>query len=318
MRAVKCWLEDGHAAGWKPSTILDRRQKMSAFAWWLESRGVPASVESLDPLLIREFLAYLREDSASGRFGRADTRTTREARPATRNAYFRVLRAFGNWCVGEGLVERSFCSKVKPPQIPKDRKPPLYGDEVRRLFAAAKLGRQPERDAAILLLLLDTGLRASELISLNFGSIAPASGELTVIGKGGKARQVYMGREARRALWRYLEVGRWADRGQPHEAEEPLFVSCGGNTRGERLTKNGLFQIVQSLGKAAGIEGVGPHDLRRTFAVNFLKGGGNVFELQQIMGHTDLTVLREYVELAETDLSEAHRRASPVDRMRLR
>lgn len=69
-----------------------------------------------------------------------------------------------------------------------------------------------------------------------------------------------------------------------------------------------------------GLQGVrcSPDTQRHTFAVNFLRGGGNLFELQQLMGHTDLTVLRRYMALAEADLAEAHRAASPADRMRLR
>jgi site-specific recombinase XerD len=78
--------------------------------------------------------------------------------------------------------------------------------------------------------------------------------------------------------------------------------------------------IVAKAGKAANINGVrcSPHTLRHTFAVNFLRGGGNLFELQQLMGHADLTVLRRYVALAEADLAQAHRNASPADRMRLK
>jgi site-specific recombinase XerD len=122
-----------------------------------------------------------------------------------------------------------------------------------------------------------------------------------------------MGTAARRAIWRYLESDR---RGA--EVDEPLFVSIGGNRSGTRMTPSGIFQVVQKAGQVAGLTGVGPHDLRRTFAVNYLRHGGNLFELQILMGHTDLTVLRRYVALAETDLAQAHRAASPADRMKLR
>jgi site-specific recombinase XerD len=124
-----------------------------------------------------------------------------------------------------------------------------------------------------------------------------------------------MGTTARRSLWRYLETDR-----REAPLSEQLFVSIGGNTPGAGLTINGVHRIVSEAGRSARITGVrcSPHTLRHTFAVNFLRGGGNLFELQQIMGHEDVTVLRRYVELAESDLADAHRAASPADRLKLR
>src|SRR5687768_16120118 len=86
------------------------------------------------------------------------------------------------------------------------------------------------------------------------------------------------------------------------------------------LTPDGVRLMMRKLGRAAGIQGVrvSPHTARHTFAVNFLRGGGNLFELQALMGHSDLTILRRYVALAENDLAQAHRQASPADRMKLR
>jgi site-specific recombinase XerD len=138
---------------------------------------------------------------------------------------------------------------------------------------------------------------------------------MTVVGKGNKKRRVFMGLAARRAVWRYLESAR-----QGALPDEPLFVSVGGNQPGAALLPNGVFQIVQKLGQSARLTDVrsSPHTLRHTFAVSFLRGGGNVLELQQLLGHTDLTMVRRYVALAEADLAQAHRAASPADRMKLR
>lgn len=290
---------------------------MDRFLWWLENEAeAPAALTSLTPVRIREFLAYAREPRPEGRYGSDRPSAKREARPATVHAYFRAIRAFSNFCLAEGLLEETPLKNVKAPRVPNDQIQPLSPEQVQALVDAARRTAAPERNVAVILALVDTGLRASELLGLKVGDADRGTGELVVIGKGNKKRRVYLGIAARRALWRYLET---ADRRNAF-TDEPLFVSVGGIRHGAGLSHTGIHEIVRNAGDAAGIQGVrcSPHTLRHTFAVNFLRGGGNLFELQQLMGHTDLTVLRRYVALAEADLAEAHRAASPADRMRLK
>lgn len=231
------------------------------------------------------------------------------------HAYFRMLRAFTNFCLAEGLLQETPLKNVKAPRVPNDQIQPLVPEQVQALVDAARRTRAPERDVAVILLLVDSGMRCSELMGLTMADVDRGSGELTVVGKGNKKRTVDMGVACRRALWRYLEAER-------REAlkDEPLFVSVGGKKSGTALTNSGVHRIVANAGDAGGVKGVrcSPHTLRHTFAVNFLRGGGNLFELQQLMGHADLTVLRRYVALAEADLAQAHRNASPADRMKLK
>lgn len=315
-RAVKRWLGDGKAQGWSPRTVQDRLETMERFCWWLEhEEQVAPTLDVLDPARLRDFLAYAREANPAGRFGSDRASAKREARPATVNAYFRCLRAFANFCIEEGLIRETPLRNVKAPKVPVDQVKPLAPDQVQALVDGAKRTRAPERDVALIMLLVDTGMRCSELTGLRIGDVDRGTGELEVTGKGNKKRTVYMGVSARRALWRYLEAER-------REAlpDEPLFTSIGGQKSGSGFTHTGVHEIIAKAGRAAKITGVrcSPHTLRHTFAVNFLRGGGNLFELQQLMGHTDLTVLRRYVELAEADLETAHRNASPADRMKLR
>lgn len=315
-RAIAGWLADGKAQGWSPRTLEDRRLTMDRFLWWLENEEeAPLALSALTPNCIRSFLAYVREPNSRGRFGSDRESAKREARPATVNAYFRALRAFANFCRAEGVLEETPLKNVKAPRVPMDQVQPLSPDQLQSLIDAARRTQAPERNVALILALVDTGMRCSELTALMVGDADRGTGELTVTGKGNKKRRVYMGPATRRALWRYLETDR-----RDAFADEPLFVSVGGHARGTGMTHTGVHRIVQQAGKAARIQGVrcSPHTLRHTFAVNFLRGGGNLFELQQLMGHTDLTVLRRYVALAETDLAEAHRAASPVERMKLR
>ncbi len=315
-RAVENWLADGSSQGWSSRTLTDRRQAMDRFCWWLENEeGEEACLAALSPSLIRAYLTYARKGSTEGRYGCDHPGAAREARPSTVATYFRVLRAFANFCVLEGLLDETPFRNVRPPRVPNEQVQPFEPAQVQALVDAARRGRTPTRDVAMVLMLVDTGMRVSELCGQTVGQVDRGSGELNVLGKGNKRRRIYMGQSTRRALWRYLETDR-----REAQPEEPLFISVGGNDAGSVMTPSGVRQILKKAGERAGIKGVrcSPHTLRHTFAVNFLRGGGNLFELQQLMGHTDLTVLRRYVALAQSDLAQAHRQASPADRMKLR
>lgn len=312
-RAVENWLADGRAQGHSARTLANRRHLMAKFGWWLmnEEEAEP-SLEALSPARIRLFLTYLRQERPDGRFGSDTPNACRAARPSTVHTYYCCLRAFVNFCLAEGLIEETPLKNVKAPRVPNDQVQPFTAGQILELLSAARQSRTPERDTAIISLLADTGMRVSELCGLTVGDFDRMGGELSVLGKGNKRRQVYMGAAARRALWRYVETDR--KHAQPGE---PLLVGVGGNRRGTGMTPSGVFWVVQAVGEKAGIRGIrcSPHTLRHYFAVSFLRGGGNLFELQQLMGHTDLTVLRWYVALAEADLAAAHRKASPLDRI---
>src|SRR5262249_44725273 len=153
--------------------------------------------------------------------------------------------------IEEGLLSDSPMRNVKAPRIPNDKIQPFTDDEVQTLLDAARRGRNPERDVALIVLAVDTGVRVSELCGLTVGDVDRGTGALAVIGKGGKRRTVYMGTKARRAVWRYLEAER-----RQAAANEPLFVATGGHQPGAGLTIYGAHQIVARAGRAAGLTGV--------------------------------------------------------------
>ena len=163
--------------------------------------------------------------------------------------------------------------------------------------------------------MFDCGARVSEICALTGRDLDRGSGALNILGKGSKRRVVYLGSTARRLMWRYMESER---RGAL--PDEPLFTATGGHTPGNPMTPSGLFQLVQRLGRAAGIVGVrvSPHSLRHSFAIAYLRNGGSVLELQRLLGHESLEMVRRYVNLAQSDLQQAHRQASPADRSGLR
>ncbi|MCL4395538.1 MAG: tyrosine-type recombinase/integrase [Chloroflexi bacterium] len=151
------------------------------------------------------------------------------------------------------------------------------------------------RNRAILLLLLDTGMRASELCG-------------HVTGKGMKDRYVPIGARARQVLWEYVNLHR-----NPRVATNLVFM-----TRHDKpLNGTSLAHILWELGKRAGVEGCHPHRFRHTAARLYLRNGGDVMSLQQILGHEDLATTRIYIQLEQEDIERTHERASPVDRMGL-
>jgi len=170
-----------------------------------------------------------------------------------------------------------------------------------------------KRNKAMLMMLLDTGMRASELCDLTIGNVDFDLNRVYIAsGKGDKARYVYMGRMCQNALWKYL-LERFPNADPP--PREPLFAARNGF---HHLTRNGLRLMIEHLGKQIGVDGIHPHRFRHTFAIQFLRNGGNIFELQQLLGHSSLDMVRNYVRVAQLDLEEAVKRASPADNWRLR
>lgn len=165
-----------------------------------------------------------------------------------------------------------------------------------------------KRDLAAILVLLDTGLRASELCGLTLEDYHQDEGRLLVRhGKGDKQRHVYLGDNARRSLWRYiLERPRL-------RPQDPLFVTRSGKA----MERSGLRHLLGRVGRNAGIADVYPHRFRHTFAIQFLRNGGNIFELQKILGHETLDTVKVYLQLAEVDIAAAQRTHSPADNWRL-
>jgi site-specific recombinase XerD len=232
---------------------------MERFCWWLEHEQQTApTLSALTPANIRAYLSYARRGCATGRYGSDHPAAAREARPATVATYFRVLRAFANFCLADGLLEETPFKNVGPPRVPVDQVQPFASEQVQALLDAVRRGRAPERDVALILVLVDTGMRVSELCSLTVGEVDRGTGEFRVTGKGNKRRRVYMGTNTRRALWLYLERDR-----RSALPDEPLFVSVGGHEPGGAMSPSGVRQILKKAGEKARLRGVrcSPHTL---------------------------------------------------------
>ncbi len=164
------------------------------------------------------------------------------------------------------------------------------------------------RDRAIIILFIDTGLRANELCRLKIKDYNPQTGVIDVFGKGSKERTVIAESSARKALWRYLAS-------RPNaRPDDPLFASRSNR----HLDNDSLRHLVQRAASRIGVKNVTLHRFRHTFAYNFLRNGGNPIELQRLLGHEEMDTVNIYVNLAESDLQDAQRRASPANNWRLK
>jgi integrase/recombinase XerD len=259
---------------------------------------------------VRRFLYHLRIEE--------------ELSPKTvKNAWI-GLSAFFTWLEGEMGIEHVIRRyKIKMPAAASREIIPLSKQDLRALLLACErtaewqgkragpttLRATRVRDRAIVLVLLDTGCRAAELCALLLGDVDMKTGAVQVRrGKGDKGRTVYLGNLAREALWRYVSKRKDARPG------DPLFET----TKHSSMDRNALRKMLLGAGQRAEIvEPVTPHRLRHTFAITYLRNGGDVYTLQRLLGHSSMDMVRRYLALAQTDIAEAHRRASPVDNWRL-
>lgn len=271
-----------------PATLRCYRYDLGQFLHQLGDHQVTRP-EQITPQHIRLYLQRLQN---------------RKLSPWTTHQHARVIRSFCNFLVSEELIAKSPMARVGMPRLPKELLPPFSAEEVQLLLEAAERGRQPTRDLALLLTLLDTGCRLSELLALQLGDINLGTGRVLVRqGKGRKDRVTFMGQRARSALKEYV--------GRRRRASDALWRT----DEGEPLTKGGVREIFRRLSLRSGVLDVQAHKFRRTFAIWSLRAGMNIYSLQMLMGHSDLKTLQRYLALVEADLETAHKEHGAVDTM---
>ena len=283
-------------AGRSPRTIRWYGDLLEEFVRFVERDGGPASLDDLRPAVVRRWLLA------------AQASRSVPLAPASLAGRVRTVRAFGSWVTREFELAASPLAGLPVPRVPQVLVASLREDDLRALLRATETSAHPERDRAIVLLLLDTGLRLAEATGLRVGDVDLVEGRATVMGKGARQRMVPIGRRTRQALRRIL-----APRGQV-ETGDPLFLATDGGA----LTAHGFQQVFRRLARRERLSvRCSPHVLRHTFARSFLRNGGDVFSLQRILGHSprSLQVTRRYLDLDDDDLRAVHRSVSPVDRL---
>ena len=280
------------------------------FESFLYPNGLVLDVNEIGPGEIRAFILFLQQQKCFSRhpFNHVQDKNLSGH---TVNCYLRSIRAFFPWLVSEGVIAENPFDKVKIPRSPRKVISTFSEHQILQLLKAIDISSaEGHRDYAIILTLLDTGLRVSELCSLRLSDLWLEDGILKVMGKGNKERLIPIGKLVQRILWRYITWHR------PEPAipnSDFLFLTNDGRP----LSKDRVEKIMARFGKKAGLKGVrcSPHTLRHTAAITFLRNGGDVFSLQRMLGHSSLEMTRRYCEVADTDLKKAHITASPVDNL---
>jgi site-specific recombinase XerD len=217
--------------------------------------------------------------------------------------------------VREGFLPASPTAKIKVAKPKNKVIKPYTNDEIINMLAVCDNDYEHNakflgsRNKAIVLVLLDAGVRLSELTGMTLEDINTSNGNIRVMGKGGKERVVRIGKVAQKSLWRYLM-------NRPRNDVEYLWLT----EEGKPLSPVAVQCMVKRLKLRAGVGGTGNvHRFRHTFALNFLRVDKNVFNLQYLLGHSELEMVRRYTAtLGMEDALKAHEKASPADLLRIK
>jgi integrase/recombinase XerD len=278
---------------------------LERFRGFLAHNGLPTRADLVDRNCIRRFILYLKQEAKAPRTGRPLS-------AATVRGYARTLKVFFSWLEREEYIKANPMAKIPVPKAEAKVVATFSEEDIKGLLGLCLASNGSRvRNTAILLMLLDCGLRVSELVGLELDDVRLPEGMLKVRkAKGGRERYVPIGSVAQKALWKYIHTSR----------PEPISKHVTGlllNARGQPLTRNGVQQMLRRYGRRAGITGTrcSPHTCRHTFAKNYLLNGGDIFSLQQILGHSSLASVRLYLNLFARDIKKQHQIFSPVDNL---
>ncbi len=282
------------AEGKSEQTVMAYAESLRRFLRALDEDGVLSTAEAVQEEHVYAFLARSARLSAS-----------------SRNRYFRETRTFFNWLVSTGRLGESPFRHMKNVRLPEKVVQPYATNDVLRLVAECPASPIGARDRAVLFLLLDTGLRVSELAQLDLDDVDVEALRVRVLhGKAGKQRVVPFSEACRKELLAYLSV-----RGR---TPGPLFCASTGRARllpATRLQANGVKQLLRRLGRRTGLTKVHAHRFRHTFATWAIQQGARELDVQLLLGHSSPQMVRRYS--ASYNAEQAARRHAAFSPTRL-
>jgi len=296
------------ADGKSPKTINWYGDILNSFLSYVKAKQACLDLSDFDIDAVRGYILYLRHKPKFQ--GHPYTpEQDKPISPKTVQCHVRVLKTFSSWLYLEGYTSDNRLKNLKLPKAPDKVVEPLTPKEIKTVIASIdKNSATGFRNHAILLAMLDTGLRASEVANIQLGHVNLDDGYMEVMGKGSKERIVPFGKGVQKTLWSYVTVVR------PKAASgdcDNLFLSSSGHP----ITVNTIKLVFSRLAKTSGVARLHAHLCRHTFAINYLLNGGDIFSLQEILGHTTLEMVRHYVHFTSSQVAAQHHKYSPIDKL---
>ena len=284
--------------GVSPNTLSAYRSDLAQLIEYLKTNcfnGNGGGWEGVDEDMMSQYLLHLHALEYSD--------TTRARKVASSKSLF-------NFLVDEGIVTRDPTENISSPRIGRSLPDTLSADEVDSLLVSASKQETSDgmRDQAMFELLYASGLRVTELVSLNIADLDLEQGTVRCLGKGSKERLIPVHSGAVAVLRRYIGEARPAF--IKNTSEGALFM----NRRGQRLSRQGFWLILKAQSKRAGItKKITPHTLRHSFATHLLQGGAPLRHVQELLGHSSITTTQVYTHLTSehvrTEYDKSHPRA---------
>lgn len=293
-QAIESFFQDFIARGLSKNTRQRYQDELRDFTKFLNGKG-KTELHTVTKEDLRAYIAELL------------TRTHRHhpdqtLSPHTADGHYRTIKAFFTWCTADGLLDRNPMLNVRHPELPIRLVPRLSEEQVAKLLGLIEQTKSPQRNLAMIMLMVGCGLRRGEVLGLRVEDVDLQVGKVTVIGKGDKEREIPTGVIVTQALRAWLLV-------RPPCTSDKVFIHAGM----DQLEKNAIQSLFRRLRKGLGVKRLYPHLLRHTFAKMYLKCA-DAKSLQQILGHAKAsTTLDLYVSFDFDDLKQIYERVSPID-----
>lgn len=266
------------------------RRDIRAFGHFLTEKRIDNVIAVTESTVI-SYVLFLRKEG----------RTT-----STINRKIASVRAFYNFLIKRGIIDDNPVKKIKTPKMEKKAPDYLSLEEVDKLISQPDTSPKGIRDRAILELMYATGMRVSEVVSLDEGDINLKMGFAACGSEEGKGRIIPIGTKCRESLAAYLDGIRADFVSDPKE--KALFV----NQAGGRLTRQGLWKMINNYAGEAGIEKrISPQILRNSFAAHMIQNGADLKSLQELLGHEDAAATQIYLTLNKSRITDVYNKTHP-------
>ena len=283
--------------GFSDNTMLAYKNDLSQLASFVETEATKQGKEpSWADLNRQEMLSYLL-NLQEKRYAE----TTRARKVAAARSFFKFL-------ISENIIKEDPTQNMESLNVGRSLPRPISESQAKLLLAQPAKKSTPEgkRDSAMLELLYASGMRVSELVSLDLEHINTADSEVRCFGKGNKERLIPIAPATASTVAEYIKEAR--PRLVRRDTEKALFL----NRRGDRLTRQGFWQILKEYAKKAGLDAqVTPHTLRHSFATHMLNRGGDLRTVQELLGHANISTTQVYTHLTTEHVRRVYEQSHP-------